>query len=75
MGCIVLPVPLLLLIILIAAIISGSLWGVLEIAAGVAVGLFLFVALIAGAGYWFFRRKVKQVHAEIERYRSQRHDV
>ena len=67
--------PLLILIILVAALVSGSLWGVLEIAAGVAVGLFLFVALIAGAGYFFFRRKVKQVHAEIERYRSQRYDA
>ena len=67
--------PLLILIILVAAIVSGSLWSVLEIAAGVAVGLFLFVALLAGAGYYFFRRKVKQVHREIERYRSQRYDV
>jgi membrane protein implicated in regulation of membrane protease activity len=68
-------VPLLILIILIAAIISGSLWQVLEIAAGVAIGLFLFVAAIAAAGYWMVRRKMKQVHGEIERYRRQHYDV
>ncbi|MGH2710881.1 MAG: hypothetical protein ACRDH9_06740 [Actinomycetota bacterium] len=67
--------PLLILIILVAAVVSGSLWGVLEIAAGVAIGLFLFVALLAGLGYWAFRRKVKQVHGEIERYRRQHYDV
>ena len=66
---------LLLIIILAAAIISGSLWGVLEIAAGVALGLFLFVSLIAVAGWFLVRRKMRDVHREIERYRSQRHDV
>jgi membrane protein implicated in regulation of membrane protease activity len=68
-------VGLLLIIILAAAIISGSLWGVLEIAAGVAVGLFLFVSLIAVAGWFLVRRKMRDVHREIERYRSQRYDV
>ena len=66
---------LLLIIILAAAIISGSLWGVLEIAAGVALGLFLFVSLIAVAGWFLVRRKMRDVHREIERYRSQRYDV
>lgn len=68
----VIPVPLLILIILVAAIITGSLWQVLEIAAGVALGLFLFVAAIALAGYLFVRRRVKQVHQELERYRRDR---
>ncbi len=65
----VVPVGILLLIILVAAIISGSLWGVLEIAAGVALGLFLFVAAIAVAGWLLVRRKMREVHREIERYR------
>ena len=66
---------LLLLIILIAAIISGSLWQVVEIAAGVALGLFLFVAAIAMATWWFVRRRVREMHREMERYRRQRNDV
>ena len=65
---------LLILLILIAAAVTGSLGGVLEIAAGVALGLILFVAGIALAAWWFFRRRVREVHREIERYRSQRHD-
>jgi hypothetical protein len=68
-------VPLLILFILIAAVVTGSLGGVLEIAAGVALGLILFVVGIAVAGWWFVRRRVREVHREIERYRSQRHDV
>ena len=66
---------LLLLIILIAGIISGSLWQVLEIAAGVALGLFLFVAAIAVATWWFLRRRMRDMHREMERYRRQRNDV
>jgi membrane protein implicated in regulation of membrane protease activity len=65
----VVPVGVLLIIILAAAILTGSLWGVLEIAAGVAVGLFLFVAAIAVAGWFLVRRKMRDVHREIERYR------
>lgn len=65
----VLPMPVLIIIILAAAIITGSLWGVLEIAAGVALGLFLFVAAIAVAGWFLVRRKMRDVHREIERYR------
>lgn len=63
---------LLLLIILIAAIVTGSLWQVLEIAAGVALGLFLFVAAIAVASWWFIRRRMREVHREMERFRRQR---
>ena len=65
--------PLLILIILIAAIVTGGLWQVLQIAAGVALGLFLFVAAIALAAYLFIRRKAKQVHQELERYRRDRY--
>jgi hypothetical protein len=62
-------VGVLIIIILAAALITGSLWGVLEIAAGVALGLFLFVAAIAAAGWFMVRRKMRDVHQEIERYR------
>lgn len=60
---------LLLLIILIVAIVTGSLWQVLEIAAGVALGLFLFVVAIAVASWWFLRRRMRDMHREMERYR------
>jgi membrane protein implicated in regulation of membrane protease activity len=63
---------LLILIVLIVALITGSLWQVLQVAAGVALGLFLFVAAIALAVYWFVRRRVKKVHQELERYRRDR---
>lgn len=60
---------LLILIVLIAALVTGSLWQVLEIAAGVALGLFLFVVGIAVAGWWFFRRRMRDMHRDMERYR------
>ena len=65
----------LLILILVAALVSGSLWGVLEIAAGVALGLFLFVTLIAVTSWWLIRRKMRDMHREMERYRRQRYDV
>jgi hypothetical protein len=55
---------LLIVIILVAAAITGSLGGVLEIAAGVAVGLLLFVVGVGLAGYWFARHKWHQVSRE-----------
>jgi hypothetical protein len=48
----------LILIILVAAALSGTLMGILKIAAGVAIGLFLFVVLVAVAGYWMIKRKM-----------------
>ncbi len=65
----VVPVGILIVIILAVALITGSLWGVLEIAAGVALGLFLFVVAIAVAGWLLVRRRMRDVHREIERYR------
>jgi Kef-type K+ transport system membrane component KefB len=55
---------LLIVIILVAAAITGSLGGVLEIAAGVAVGLFLFVVGVGLLGYWFARHKWRQATRE-----------
>lgn len=59
---------LLILIVLVAAALSGTLWGVLEIAAGVAVGLFLFVALVAAVGYWMVKRRLGRRDRGAPRY-------
>lgn len=60
---------LLILVILVAALITGSLWAVLKIALGVALGLFLFVVGIAVLGWWFFRRRMREMHRDLGRYR------
>lgn len=54
------PVILLIVIILVAAAITGSLGGVLEIAAGVALGLVVFVGGIALLGYFLVRYRWRQ---------------
>lgn len=55
---------LLLIILLIAAAAAGVLWQVLEIAAGVALGLFLFVALLAVTGYLMIRYRIRRFRRE-----------
>jgi Kef-type K+ transport system membrane component KefB len=65
--------PILIIIILAAAILSGSLGGVLEVAAGVVLGLVLFVVGIAVAGWWYVRRKVRTVGRELDRFRGTRY--
>jgi membrane protein implicated in regulation of membrane protease activity len=60
---------LLILIILVAAAITGSLWAVLKIAAGVAIGLFLFVTGIAVAGYYLLRRQWRRANREYQQRR------
>jgi Kef-type K+ transport system membrane component KefB len=62
-------VILLILIILIAAAVTGSLGAVLEVAAGVALGLFLFVVALGLAGYYFARWKMRQAGRRYEEYR------
>jgi Kef-type K+ transport system membrane component KefB len=62
-------VVLLILIILIAAAVTGSLGAVLEVAAGVVIGLFLFVVAIALAGYYFARYKLRQAGRRYEEHR------
>jgi Kef-type K+ transport system membrane component KefB len=54
-------VILLIIVILIAAAITGSLGGVLEVAAGVAIGLFLFVIGIGLLGYWVAKRRWREL--------------
>ena len=51
---------LLIVIILIAAAVTGSLGGVLEVAAGVVIGLFLFVVGLGLLAYWYARHKWRQ---------------
>jgi peptidoglycan/LPS O-acetylase OafA/YrhL len=63
-------VILLIVIILVVAAVTGSLGGVLEVAAGVAVGLFLFVIGIALAAYYFVRHRVRQAGRDMDRYRG-----
>lgn len=57
----------LIVVILIAAALTGSLGGVLEIAAGVAVGLFLFVVGLALAIYYVMRSRLRRARREWER--------
>ncbi|MGH2725177.1 MAG: hypothetical protein ACRDI0_13160 [Actinomycetota bacterium] len=61
---------LLIILILVAAAITGSLGEVLEVAAGVAVGVFLAVVGIALAGYYLVRARFRRVARELERHRS-----
>jgi cell division protein FtsW (lipid II flippase) len=67
-------VLLLLIILLIAAAAAGVLWQILEIAAGVALGLFVFVALLAVAGYLMIRYRLRRFRREWygERYPPRR---
>lgn len=55
---------ILLIILLIAAAAAGVLWQALEIAVGVALGLFLFVALLAVAGYLMIRYRLRKFRRE-----------
>jgi Kef-type K+ transport system membrane component KefB len=68
-------VILLIVIILVAAAITGSLGGVLEIAAGVALGLILFVVGIALLGYFLVRQRWRRAMRGDRRGYPQRYDV
>ena len=67
------PMPVLIIIILVAAILSGSLGGVLEVAAGVVLGLVLFVLGIAVAVWWYLKRRVRSMSRELDRFRGTRY--
>jgi Kef-type K+ transport system membrane component KefB len=62
----------LIILILIAAAVTGSLGTVLEIAAGVAVGLLLFVVGIGLLGYYLmrsrWRRTARDWRSDRDRY-------
>ena len=64
---------LLILVILIAAAVTGSLGAVLEVAAGVVVGLILFVVGIGVAVWWYLRRRFRQFNQELDQYRRDRY--
>ena len=66
---------LLIVIILVAAAITGSLGGVLEVAAGVVLGLVLFVVGIALLGYFLMRYRWRQASRWDRRGPPQRYDV
>ena len=63
----------LVVLILGAAILTGSLSGVLEVAAGVALGLLVFVVSAVGLAYWFVRRKMRNASRELDRFRRNRY--
>jgi hypothetical protein len=65
--------PIIIILILVAAILSGSLGGVLEVAAGVVLGLVLFVVGVAVAVWWYLRRKVRSFGRELDQFRGTRY--
>lgn len=50
----------LVIIILIVAAVTGVLWDVLQIAAGVALGIFFAGVLLAGAAYFALRHWMRR---------------
>jgi len=76
MGGIVIPdMVFLIIIILVAAAITGSLGTVLEIAAGVAVGLLLFVFGVGLLGYYLIRRRWRQAARRYQERYPDRYDA
>jgi membrane protein implicated in regulation of membrane protease activity len=57
---------LLIVIILIIAALTGTLWGVLKIAAGVALGIFLATALVATAAFLLLRSRVRRFQRGVD---------
>jgi purine-cytosine permease-like protein len=63
-------VIILIIVIVLVGLLTGTLGQILEIAAGVAVGLFLFVVGIALAGYYYVRRRFRRASRDWERHRG-----
>lgn len=57
---------LLIVIILVIAALTGTLWGVLKIAAGVALGIFLAAALVATAAFLLLRSRVRRFQRGVD---------
>lgn len=57
----------LILIILIIAAITGTLWTVLEIAAGVAIGIFLATVLLVAAAFFVVRSRFRRFRRDVDR--------
>ena len=60
----------LIIVIVLVGLLTGTLGQILEIAAGVAVGLFLFVVGIALAGYYYVRHRFRRAARDWERHRG-----
>lgn len=59
---------LLVIVIVLVGILTGTLGQILEIAAGVAIGLFLFVVGAILALYYFLRHRFRRAARDWERY-------
>jgi peptidoglycan/LPS O-acetylase OafA/YrhL len=59
-------VIVLVVIIVLVGILTGTLGQILEIAAGVAIGLLLFVVGIALAAYYYVRRRFRRASRDWE---------
>jgi membrane protein implicated in regulation of membrane protease activity len=57
----------LILILLIIAAVTGTLWSVLKIAAGVALGIFAAAAVLAIAVFLYVRSRVRRFRREVHR--------
>lgn len=57
---------LLILILLIIAAITGTLWQVLEVAVGVALGIFLAAVLLAVGGYFLIRSRFRRFRRGVD---------
>lgn len=60
---------LLVIVLLIVAALTGVLWTVLKIAAGVALGIFLGGVLLAAGAFYLVRRQMRRQLGD-RRYRS-----
>jgi peptidoglycan/LPS O-acetylase OafA/YrhL len=63
-------VIVLVIIIVLVGILTGTLGQILEIAAGVVVGLLLFVVGIALAAYYYVRHRFRRASRDWERHRG-----
>jgi uncharacterized membrane protein len=61
-------VLLLLIVIVLVGILTGTLGQILEIAAGVAIGLFLFAVAAVLALSYFLRSRFRRASRDWERY-------
>jgi peptidoglycan/LPS O-acetylase OafA/YrhL len=61
---------LIILLIIVVGAVTGTLGSILEIAAGIALGLVLFVIGLSLAAYYYIRRRFRLAAREWERRRS-----
>jgi peptidoglycan/LPS O-acetylase OafA/YrhL len=61
---------LIIILIIVLGALTGTLGSILEIAAGIAVGLFLFAVGLGLAVFYYVRRRLRQAAREWERRRG-----